>query len=82
MNQHVSCFSDFHTGRFLRELMEEEGHDTLWLSGQTGIGMDVIEGLFGQMNMDAELFVRLGQPLNPLFLQRVDEMIFGSKVTA
>lgn len=29
--------------------------------------------------MDAELFVRLGKPMEPLFLQRVHESIFGKQ---
>ena len=33
----------------------------------------------GQPNMDAELFVRIGLPLQPLFMQRVHESIFGEK---
>jgi hypothetical protein len=36
----------------------------------------------GQSNMDAELFVRLGKPMEPLFLQRMHEMIFGSSTKA
>ena len=31
-----------------------------------------------QPNMDAELFVRMGMPMEPLFMRRVDEMVFYS----
>ena len=34
-----------------------------------------------QPNMDAELFVRIGKPMDPLFMQRVDEMVFGAAKT-
>lgn len=32
--------------------------------------------------MDGELFVRLGMPMQPLFMQRLDEMIFGKDIVA
>ena len=29
--------------------------------------------------MDSELFVRIGKPMDPLFMQRVHEEIFGER---
>lgn len=73
---------DFHAGRFLRETLDGSGHDVLWLAARLGMAQAELEALLAQPNMDAELFVRMGLPMEPLFMQRVDEMIFGSKATA
>lgn len=75
-------FGDFHAGRFLCDVLQEEGHDTAWLADRLSIPPEILSCILTQPNMDAELFVRLGKPMEPLFLQRVDEMIFGSKTTA
>ena len=73
---------DFHAGHFLRDLLQEEGHDVAWLAQQTGRNVAFLEDLLEQSNMDAELFVRMGKPMEPLFLQRVHEMIFGRETVA
>ncbi len=69
-------FSEFHAGHFLRDLLQEEGHDTAWLANHTGCDASFVEALLEQPNMDAHLFIRMGKPLEPLFLQRMDEIIF------
>lgn len=75
-------FGDFHAGRFLCDVLQEEGHDKAWLADRLNIPLDIFKCILEQPNMDAELFVRIGMPLEPLFLQRVDEVIFGNKTTA
>lgn len=80
MNQYVGRFSDFHAGHFLRQLLQEQGHDVPWLAARTDT--DALDLLLEQADMDAKLFVRIGKPMEPLFMQRVDEMIFGSKASA
>ncbi len=72
-------FSKFHAGHFLRDLLQEEGHDMAWLAQHTGRDIVFLEDLLELPNMDAELFVRIGLPLQPLFMQRVDEVIFGEQ---
>lgn len=77
MNQHFNRFLDFHAGHFLQALLQEQGHDGAWLSANTGRDEAFLEDIMEQPNMDGELFVRLGKPMEPLFLQRVHETIFG-----
>ena len=79
MNQDVSRFSDFHAGHFLRALLQEQGRDVPWLAARTDRDTEAIDLLLEQANMDAKLFVSLGLPLEPLFMQRVDEVIFGEQ---
>ena len=67
----------FHAGRFLRDVLQECGHDEAWLAAHTHKDLPFVEHLLEQPNMDAELFVRMGMPMEPLFMQRVDEMVFG-----
>ena len=76
-NNRFDHFSDFHAGRFLREELDYSGHDTEWLAAQTGMTVEELESLFEQPNMDAMLFVRVGHPMRPHFLDRVHEQIFG-----
>lgn len=71
--------SDFHAGHFLRDLLHEQGHDVVWLSIQTGMGQKAMETLLNQSNMDTRLFVEVGERMQPLFFQRVEEMIFGQQ---
>ena len=77
-----SDFSDFHAGQFLRELLQEEGHDTAWLADRLGMPPEILSCILAQPSMDAELFVRLGKPLEPLFMERVQEAVFGKEATA
>ena len=70
-------YGDFHAGDFLRDILQEEGHDLAWLAASTKVPVDILDCILAQPNMDAELFVRLGLPMQPLFFQRVDEMVFG-----
>lgn len=79
MNQGISRYSDFLNGDFLRQLLQEEGHDVSWLALHTGRDVAILESLLEQADMDAELFVRIGLPLQPLFMQRVEEAIFGKQ---
>lgn len=71
--------SDFHAGHFLRDLLHEQGHDVVWLAEHTGCSMPFVATLLEQPNMEADLFVRMGMSMEPLFFQRVDEMVFGGK---
>ena len=74
--------TDFHAGQFLREVMRASGHDEVWLSIQTGMDQKALEALLNQSNMDARLFVEVGERMQPLFFQRVDEMVFGKNATS
>lgn len=75
-------FGDFHAGRFLRDVLQEEGHDTAWLADRLSIPPEILSCILTQPNMDAELFVRLGLPMGQLFMQRVHEMIFPEGAVA
>ena len=75
-------FAKFDAGLFLRQLLQEEGHDLAWLAASTRVPVEILDCILSQANMDAELFVRLGKPLEPLFLQRMYETIFGSSPEA
>ena len=72
-------FGAFHAGHFLRDLLQEEGHDMGWLANRLSMPLEILDCILEQPNMDAELFVRIGHPMQPLFMQRVDEMIFGER---
>lgn len=74
--------TEFHAGHFLRDVMLEEGRSVAWLAERTGRDASSVAALLERPNMDAELFVRMGMPMEPLFMQRVDEVIFSSKTTA
>lgn len=80
MQKKIQDSVGFHAGHFLRSILQEGGHDVPWLAARTGREIAVLDTLLEQPNMDAELFVRLGLPLEPLFMQRVDEMIFGKQL--
>lgn len=82
MQKGLNRFEEFHAGHFLREILQEEGHDLAWLAASTRVPIEILDCILTQPNMDAELFVRLGKPMEPLFMQRVHEVIFGSKTTA
>ena len=77
-----AAMGDFHAGHFLCNILQEEGHDLAWLAASTRVPVEILDCILSQSNMDAELFVRLGMPMQPLFMQRVHESIFGSKATA
>ena len=73
------AIDDFHAGHFLRSLLQEQGHDVPWLAERTNSDTEALDLLLEQPNMDAELFVRIGLPLQPLFMQRVEEAMFGKQ---
>ena len=75
-------FDDFHAGNFLRGIMQEEGHDLAWLAASLHMPTEILSCILTQPNMDAELFVRIGKPMEPLFMQRVDEMVFGEQTVS
>ena len=77
MQKGLNRFEEFHAGLFLRNVLQEEGHDLAWLAARTRVPVEILDCILTQPNMDAELFVRLGMPMQPLFMQRVDEAIFG-----
>jgi len=81
MQKELNRFDDFHAGNFLRNVLQEEGRDIGWLADRLHMPSKILDCILTQPNMDAELFVRLGKPLDPLFMQRVDEMIFGQRPT-
>ena len=72
-------FAKFDAGHFLRQLLQEEGYDVAWLADRLHMPSEILDCILTQSNMDAELFVRIGLPLQPLFMQRVDEVIFGEQ---
>ena len=76
-----NCFAKFHAGHFLRDILQEEGRDMAWLAANTGMEAEMLRTLMEKRNMDADLFIRIGLPMQPLFLQRVDEMVFGKGAT-
>ena len=73
---------DFHAGHFLCNILQEEGHDVPWLADRLHMPVEILDCILSQSNMDGELFVRLGMPLQPLFMQRVHESIFGQQPAA
>lgn len=79
MQRKIKCYDGFHAGNFLRDILQEERHDLAWLAASTRVPVEILDCILSQSNMDAELFVRLGMPLQPLFMQRVHEMIFGQQ---
>lgn len=76
---HFEDDSSFHAGRFLSEALQEEGCDVLWLSVQMGMDEEALKALLNQPNMDARFFVEVGEKIDPLFMRRVHEMIFGKQ---
>ena len=70
-----------HAGHFLRDVLQEQGHDVAWLAERTGRDEAFVANLLEQPNMDAELFVRMGMPMEPLFFTRLDELIFADSTT-
>ena len=72
--------SDFHAGRFLSDVMQAAGRDVAWLSAQTGMDEQALEALLAKPNMDARLFVEVGEKIDPLFFQRLDETILGQAI--
>ena len=79
MQKKIQNEDGFHAGHFLRDLLQEEGHDVAWLAMRTGRDEAALKKLLDQPNMDAELFVRLGLPLQPLFMQRMDALVLGQQ---
>ena len=79
MQRKIKNHDNFHAGNFLRGIMQEEGHDLAWLAASLHMPTEILSCILTQPNMDAELFVRIGLPLQPLFMQRVDEVIFGEQ---
>ena len=79
MQRKIQNNDSFHAGNFLRNILQEEGHDMAWLAASLHMPTEILDCILTQPNMDAELFVRLGLPMEPLFMQRVDEMIFGKR---
>ncbi len=67
---------EFHAGRFLREQMLGMGRDIEWLSSLSGYDVDFLTMLFEQPNMDAELFVRIGNALGPTFFDECHRLMF------
>ncbi|MBR5169775.1 MAG: hypothetical protein IKW85_04340 [Muribaculaceae bacterium] len=66
----------FHAGRFLSEMLEGQGHDVQWLAAKTGIGEEAVRQLLGRSNMDAALFVQMGEAVTSDFLQRLEAVMF------
>ena len=69
-------FSEFHAGRFLQQCLQASGHDVEWLARKTDSDIEAVETLFEMVNMDAELFVKMGKPMGDAFFDRVHKEIF------
>ena len=75
--QAASDDDNFHAGHFLHELLIDSGHDIKWLSSRMNMNANTLSELLEMPNMDAELFVRVGLNMKPLFDERIHEMVFG-----
>lgn len=69
-------FGEFHAGRFLQQCLQASGHDVEWLARKTDSDIEAVETLFEMVNMDAELFVKMGKPMGDAFFDRVHKEIF------
>ncbi|MBR5377644.1 MAG: hypothetical protein IK135_00825 [Bacteroidales bacterium] len=47
-----------------------------WLAAKTGIGEEAVRQLLGRSNMDAALFVQMGEAVTSDFLQRLEAVMF------
>ena len=65
-------------GGFLRQALETEGHDAAWLAERTGMEPAALGTLLAHANLDAALFVRLGEAIRPDFLFLLDNLIFAN----
>ena len=81
MHNGLDYYKNFHAGHFLREILQEEGHDVSWLADRLHMPAEILDCILTQPNMDAELFVRMGMPMEPLFFTRLDELIFADSAT-
>ena len=73
---------DFHAGRFLQACLQASGHDREWLAEYTDSDVEAIETLFAMVNMDAELFVKIGCPMGAAFFEPLHERIFHYDTSA
>ena len=69
-------FGEFHAGRVLQQCLQASGHDVEWLARKTDSDIEAVETLFEMVNMDAELFVKMGKPMGDAFFDRVHKEIF------
>ena len=77
MKKHTNNrFSAFHAGHFLQQCLQASGHSMEWLARTTDSDIEAVETLFEMVNMDAELFVRMGMPMGNDFYDRVHKEIF------
>ncbi|GEM_PF-5419319 len=68
----------FHAGQFLSAMLQSQGHDAQWLAAKTGTNENAVRQLLGRDNMDAALFVKMGEAFAPDFLQRLEAVMFES----
>lgn len=68
--------TSFHAGQFLSEMLQCQGLDTQWFAAKTGMGEEAVRQLLGRSNMDAALFVQMGEAVAPDFLQRLEAVMF------
>lgn len=66
----------FHAGHLLQQCLQASGHSVEWLARITDSDIEAVETLFEMVNMDAELFVKMGKPMGDAFFDRVHKEIF------
>lgn len=69
----------FHAGRFLSEMLEDQGRDVQWLAAKVGQDVASVNKVLGQANMDAERFVRYGQTISTDFFSHLETLIFAKQ---
>ena len=66
----------FHAGQFLKESLERSVCTIEWLAEKTGMEVSELECIFKQSNMDAVLFVNIGNHFGMTFFDTLHEVIF------
>ena len=68
---------DMHVGHYLSLELEAHGHDVRWLAERTGMETEQLRLLLASANMEAALFVRLGETIDPHFLQGLEQRMLA-----
>ena len=69
---------EFHAGRYLSGLLAVEGRNAEWLADEAGMSPAEVSRLLACSNMEAALFVHLGEAASPDFMQGLDRLIFAN----
>ncbi len=72
---------EFHAGKFLLKEMIGMNHDVEWLSAHSGYDVEFLLQLFQQSNMDALLFVKIGNAIGPAFFKDLNRLMFPDGYT-